>query len=100
MEPETRFYNDLSKSDQEKWAAELRLVPTSTQFAPISYAAYEHYPTTYLYCENDQALPLQVQQMMVGRNGSNFSTETCSSGHSPFLSQPETVLKVVEKLVA
>jgi hypothetical protein len=95
-DPETRFFNDLSDMEKKKWTAELAKVPTSTQFTETSYAAYEHYPVTYLYCSGDQALPLEIQQMMVARNGPHFKTETCDAGHSPYLSQPGTVLKTVE----
>ncbi|MCJ1319209.1 hypothetical protein MMC15_004544 [Xylographa vitiligo] len=98
MEPERRFYNDLPQQQQQRWVSELKPHPVVTQLTPISYAAYMHYPVTYLYCENDQALPLKVQKMMVARSGLHFETETCASGHSPFLSMPETVLKVVEKI--
>jgi hypothetical protein len=99
-EPDRRFYNDLSKEEQDRWVAELAPGPAIAQMTPITYAAYQHYPTTYLYCSGDQALPLEIQEMMVKGSGAPFATETCTSGHSPFLSQPETVLKVVEKIAA
>ncbi|MCJ1377259.1 hypothetical protein MMC17_000351 [Xylographa soralifera] len=100
MEPERRFYNDLPKQQQDHWVSELKPHPAIAQLTPISYAAYMYHPVTYLYCENDQALPLEVQKMMVVGSGPHFQTETCASGHSPFLSMPETVLKVVEKIAA
>ncbi|MCJ1394755.1 hypothetical protein MMC18_007635 [Xylographa bjoerkii] len=100
LESARRFYNDLPKPQQNRWVAELRPHPAIAQLTPISYAAYMHPPVTYLYCEKDEALPLEVQKMMVAGSGPRFETETCTSGHSPFLSMPETVLKVVEKIAA
>ena len=96
LDPALRFFNDLSKEEQDKWVSELRPVLTKTQFSPISNAGYKHYPVTYLYCDNDQALPPQVQKMMVETNGPHFKTESCYSSHSPFLSQPERVLQLVQ----
>lgn len=100
LEPERRFYNDLPKEEQDHWTSELKPSPTGPQFIPISHAAYLHYPVTYLFCERDEVLPLGIQQMMVQkvteRAGISIETETCTAGHSPFLSQPETVLNLVK----
>jgi len=59
-----------------------------------------HHPVYYLFCEKDEALPLELQKMMVANSGLDIKTETCSAGHSPFLSQPKTVLHLVEKIAA
>lgn len=64
---------------------------------PISNVGYEHVPATYLYCQEDQALPLAVQHMMVEKfGGEGFRTESCVSGHSPFLSVKEKVREVLD----
>lgn len=99
-EPARRFFHDLSKEEQDHWVSELAPVPTTTQVATIDYAAYQHYPSTYLYCTEDQALPLELQEMMVGRSGVEFDKEECTAGHSPFLSQPEKILTIVKKMTA
>ena len=96
-DPSYRFYNDLSPEDQEKYTSLLTTVPTATQFAKTSYAAYKYYPCTYLFCENDQALPLYVQQMMVEVNGGqSMKTQSCDAGHSPYLSRTDLVLRLLE----
>ena len=65
----------------------------------MSHEAFREAPVTYLLCEQDQAVPVVVQQMMVGRleeTGAKVETvETCTGSHSPFLSMPETVVEVV-----
>ena len=61
--------------------------------------AARYYPITYLYCENDQHLPLHRQQHMVMMHGSVFRTATFFSGHSLYLSQPEVVLKKAQEIV-
>lgn len=102
LEPERRFYNDLPEEEQAHWIAELQPCPAIAQMTPITHAAYLHHPTTYLYCENDGGLPLEVQKMMVSRicqeTGIVIDTKSCTAGHSPFLSQPDVVLQVVEEV--
>lgn len=103
LEPDRRFYNDLSKEEQEHWVAELKPCPAIAQLTPITQTAYTYHPTTYLFCEGDQALPVELQRMMVQqaeKKGAVINKETCSAGHSPFLSQPETVLNLAKKIVS
>lgn len=102
LEPARRFYNDLSKEEQDHWVSELKPCPAVAQTTPITQTAYLYHPVTYLFCENDQALPLAVQQSMVQKaeeKGVTIHKETCTAGHSPFLSQPEAVLNVAKKIV-
>jgi hypothetical protein len=102
LEPGNRFYNDLSPDEQKHWISELVRCPTSTQVTPLTYEAFLYHPVTYLFCENDQGLPIFLQQAMVKsieeQKGISIKRETCDSGHSPFLSQPETILKLVDAI--
>jgi pimeloyl-ACP methyl ester carboxylesterase len=104
LDPEHRFYNDLPPDEQKHWTSELLKCPAKTQTTPITHAAYLYHPVTYLFCENDQAIPLFIQQSMVKKieetTGIAIQKETCDAGHSPFLSQPETLLKLVDDIVA
>ena len=113
LSPAERFYNDLPGPEQQHWVSQLRLSPVNTQTTAITHAAYRYHPSTYLFCENDCALPVEVQRMMVqqvnaelmdqtgtlGELVSGVATESCTAGHSPFLSQPNTVLKLVERIL-
>ncbi|KAH8594378.1 alpha beta-hydrolase [Bisporella sp. PMI_857] len=99
-DPHRRFYSDLPKEEQEHWVSELAPGPAIAQQTPLTYTAYQHYPSTYLFCTGDEALPIEVQQMMVERSGAKFDTESCTAGHSPFLSQPEVVLEIIKKISA
>ena len=97
--PEHYFYNDLPSAERQRWIAELQRSPRESNYTPISYAAYLHHPVTYLFCENDRGLPLEVQKMMVEKvksQGVRVVEETCSAGHSPYLSMPDRVLEVVQ----
>lgn len=102
LDPADRFYHDLPPKDQEHWISQLDRCPTITQFTAITNLAYAHHPVTYLFCREDHALPFQVQQMMVENaeknTGITVAKEYCDASHSPFLSMPEKVLEVVDKM--
>lgn len=101
VDPALRFYNDLPPSAQQHWISELIKAPRIKEHTALSHAAYLYHPVTYLYCQNDQALPYPVQKRMVetiGRLGVHIEEETCSAGHSPFLSIPETLLLLLKGL--
>jgi hypothetical protein len=93
------FYNDLSDEEITHWKSEMAPVPLITQTTPITYAAYQHFPVTYLYCTKDQGIPLALQEMMVQNSGVAFKKEICDASHSPFLSMPQTVLDVVKRMI-
>ena len=99
-DPEFRFYHDLEKEAQQHWVSELRACPTASHFAPVTYEAYKYHPVTYLFCEQDQAVPLVIQKQMVAESGIEFRIESCTASHSPFLSQPTVVLRVVRDMIA
>jgi Alpha/beta hydrolase family len=100
-DPETHFYNDLAPEDAKHFSAQLTCQPTSAQFTEVSHEAFKEIPITYLLCENDQALPVEVQKMMCDRieaMGVKVDYESCSAGHSPFLSMPDQLAEIVEKV--
>lgn len=98
LDPQHRFYNDLSPSEQEHWTSLLKPHPAVAQTTALTNEAYQYVPTSYLLCENDQGLPISVQEGFVKNAGVEIQTERCTSGHSPFLSMPEKVVEVVEGL--
>ena len=101
QDPEGHFYNGLDPEDAKKFAAMLTAHPTSAQWAEVSHEAFREIPVTYLVCENDAGLPAEVQRMMCGHIealGVKVDYETCSAGHSPFLSMPEKLAEIVDKV--
>ena len=65
---------------------------------PLTYVAYEHIPVTYLYCEKDETIPVELHKLMVETCPVQVETETCTAGHSPFLSQIEVVVGCIERI--
>ena len=67
----------------------------------MSHESFREVPVMYLLCEQDQALPVEVQRMMVRRieeaGVENVVLESCGGSHSPFLSMPETATEVVAR---
>jgi hypothetical protein len=96
LDPKTRFYNDLSPSEQEHWTSILKPHPAVAQTTALTNEAYQYVSASYILCENDQALPIFVQEELVKNAGVEIETERIGSGHSPFLSMPERVVEIVE----
>jgi len=73
--------------------------PNVAQFTTVNHEAFREVPITYLLRENDQALPVEVQKVMIGRieeAGVKVGTvESREGSHSPFLRMPEKVVEVV-----
>lgn len=88
-------YNDLSPQNQEKWSS--RIVHTSRAVFEdrVSQEPWHDLPCMYLFCENDKAIPLAVQESMASLLG-EYSHFRCSSSHSPFLRMPDKVAEACE----
>lgn len=100
-DPAPLFYHDLPEVEQKHWVSHLKPHPSVSQHSPLTYTAYKHHPVSYLYCTDDQAIPYELQKEMVRDSGIGVVDEhTCSASHSPFLSQPEAVLQVVQKITS
>ncbi|MEV7690325.1 alpha/beta fold hydrolase [Streptomyces bungoensis] len=93
--PVPLFYADAPAADAQ--AAAARLVPQSTKsFSDTLTAAGWHtVPSTYVVCEQDQALPPGDQERLAVRSG---SVHRIASGHSPFLSMPEEFAGLLAKI--
>ncbi|OAA70656.1 hypothetical protein ISF_02630 [Cordyceps fumosorosea ARSEF 2679] len=100
--PIEHLYNDLEPAEAAR-AESLRVAAhgTAAQATPIDAgrkAAWRAIPTTYIFCEEDQALPLAVQEVMVRRverDGVAVRRFSLKASHSPFLSMPDKVADIV-----
>ena len=103
-DPGAVFYADLPPEQQVHWGAQLRLQNSTALTQPdVSYEGWRDVPCSYLMCEHDQAILLGGQQRMVAlvrSKGADMYVETCSASHSPFLSQPEVVVKLIQRAAA
>lgn len=97
MRTEEIFYNDVSTEMIEEAKKHLKPQSSTCFCSTASYAAWKYIPSTYLVCENDHAMPLQAQEMMIGQPGASFTVERCSASHSPFLSMPDFTVDVIRR---
>ncbi|KAF2654653.1 alpha/beta-hydrolase [Lophiostoma macrostomum CBS 122681] len=91
------LYNDLPEEEAALWAS--RMVPQSyaVQTTTITNAAYEFVPSTYVICDNDKAVPPQVQEIFSRAAGSHV--ERIDSGHSPMLSRKDKLVDIIVSVI-
>ncbi|KAL8933893.1 MAG: hypothetical protein Q9216_006168 [Gyalolechia sp. 2 TL-2023] len=92
----TRFYNDLPVDAALHWAARLKKHSRFAFTSPLTYAAYRDFPTSYLMCTDDQAIPYPIQKRFVAMARVQDVTVVTSS-HSPMISQPKVVETFIRK---
>ncbi|KAF2640858.1 alpha/beta-hydrolase [Massarina eburnea CBS 473.64] len=95
------LYSDLPIPDQEKWFAKVQTHAFHAQQGNATAECWLDIPTSYLLCEDDQAIPCSAQEAMtemVRQRGGDIEVERIKSGHSPFLSQPENTVAWVRKV--
>ncbi|GLA28547.1 hypothetical protein AnigIFM63326_006126 [Aspergillus niger] len=97
--PRPTFYNDMSPREAESAVQTLRPHSYQTFHSKLSYEAWRHVPSTYLYCLKDEAIPLPVQRMMVEEiaKGVNIHTHVVNASHSPFYTAPAEVADAIGK---
>ncbi|HEX8868762.1 MAG TPA: alpha/beta hydrolase [Lentzea sp.] len=86
--PETVFFNDVPEPPTD----ELRPQSYKAFTDQLTNAAWRYTDSTYVICENDNAIPPQAQEAMAQRA---TATERLDAGHSPFLSCPQDLAAII-----
>jgi pimeloyl-ACP methyl ester carboxylesterase len=96
------FYADVSESEFAHAASQLHCdEPSAGALAPseITPGRFGAVPRHYIRCTQDRAIPLTGQDHMIatvdGAVGGKTITHTLESSHSPFLSQPAALSKIL-----
>jgi pimeloyl-ACP methyl ester carboxylesterase len=96
------FYGDVSDDDFAQAASQLHCDESNLgALAPsqVTPARFGVVPRHYIRCTQDRAIPLAAQDHMIaavdGAIGGQTTTHTLESSHSPFLSQPAALLKIL-----
>jgi len=102
--PKKLFYHDVSDAEAERAISLLQRQSEALMLIPQTYAPWKHVPTTYIICEEDQALPAVLQEEIVKQPGGQWRIERMKGvSHSPFLSRArdtaDLVLKALERAV-
>ncbi|KAL2850399.1 alpha/beta-hydrolase [Aspergillus pseudodeflectus] len=96
--PRETFYNDMGGLDAERAVDALKPHSYQTFHSKLTFAAWRHVPSTYLYCLRDEAIPLSVQKMMVEEvaKGIEIHTHVVDASHSPFFTEPGHVADAIK----
>ena len=82
------FLHDCEPGVQAQAAAHLARQSLAVTAQPVSAAAWQQVPSTYLVCTQDRGTPARLQREFARRAGSVVELD---AGHHPFLSQPAAV---------
>ncbi|KAL6720923.1 hypothetical protein ACLMJK_000022 [Lecanora helva] len=92
--PRDTLFSDLSDEDAATWTGRLKHHPAHNYNSPTTQEPWRHVPCVYLKCAKDATIPVELQTQLAGKIP-NSDVLTCSSGHSPFISQPSDVVKAI-----
>ncbi|KAI1123264.1 Alpha/beta hydrolase fold-1 [Nemania abortiva] len=92
------FYSDVPKEDADRYFELLERQSQDAYEFPVDCVPSNcGIPHTFLVCENDQAMLLPFQEMLIAKIPT-FKVERCSAGHSPFITQPHRVIEVLAQM--
>ncbi|KAF2421125.1 alpha/beta-hydrolase [Tothia fuscella] len=92
-----RFYHDVDPAIADENSAKLQHHAFKTFRSEQTYAAWKHIPSTYVVCEEDRAVPAEVQEHMASQEGGLWTVKSLKSSHSPFLSMPKDLAEIIRK---
>lgn len=85
----------MSPEEQQKAIAKLQPQPQKSFNEPAVHEPWHEMPSMFLFCDQDQALPLAVQENLA-KNLVDPVTYHVDGSHSAFLSVPEQVIDGLE----
>lgn len=93
------FYTDMSDADAKIWCQKLEVHALTKPPLPVESPCWDlDVPIMYIICTRDHATPLELQNMMIDRvKRDHWIIEHCESDHSPYLSQPDTIVDLIKK---
>ncbi|MFD4644405.1 alpha/beta fold hydrolase [Lentzea sp. NPDC058436] len=89
LNPETVFFNDVDEPPTGM------LRPQSRRAFTEQVTSTRRTPSTYVISEKDNAIPPPAQEAMAARA---TATERLDAGHSPFLSCPQDLAAIIERV--
>jgi pimeloyl-ACP methyl ester carboxylesterase len=96
------FFSDLPLAKGIEFSREMKAHSTASFSGTLTQPAYCLVPVSYLMCEDDEAVPAQVQKAAVVRieeaSGRQVKVYSCKAGHFPVVSQPAEVVRVIRQV--
>ncbi|KAH7092469.1 Alpha/beta hydrolase family-domain-containing protein [Paraphoma chrysanthemicola] len=98
--PRKAFYHDLTADEAEEAIAQLTPQSSKALFegGEYAYSGWKDVPLWYIGATEDGSFPVVAQRINVGMArsmGANVEHRELRTSHSPFLSQPEEVVKIL-----
>ncbi|KAH9204328.1 Alpha/beta hydrolase fold-1 [Leptodontidium sp. 2 PMI_412] len=90
------FKGDYVTPNTPEEIAQLSHTSATVFSGKSTHEPWHHMPCTYIYCEEDKAIPLIVQQGITGSIGSSITTFSIKASHSPFLSVPDKLVEGIK----
>ncbi|CEI66994.1 hypothetical protein FVEN_g9774 [Fusarium venenatum] len=94
--PENVFYHDVDAETQSKAIAALKHQSRRVYVDTVEYEPWHDVPCFFIFCDEDRAIPLAIQQNLASMLGPNTGTFHIAASHSPFLSLPKETIEGLE----
>ncbi len=103
------FYNDLPKDEQDYYLSKLVACPIKQAFDPVTYNPYGPplpdggqldggLKATYIVCEKDEGIPMEVQEGMARLLGPGREMVYVDAGHSAMISRTGECVEIVKRV--
>ena len=98
-------FSDLPIEEGRKWAGRMVDHSTAAFQEPLAYGGYNDVDEAhYVVCTEDRTIPPEAQHGMIAgikasRSGGDVSVHEFHSGHTPIVSQPENLAKLLADIV-
>lgn len=92
---EAKFYHDCPAGTLDYARARLSVQPVAPMEIPVELAHTPSLPRGYIICNNDRAIPPDMQREMAARLSSDYIFEI-DSAHSPFFTCPDELAKILD----
>ncbi|KAF5696148.1 signal peptide protein [Fusarium mundagurra] len=95
--PDNIFYHDVEADAQAKAIAALKHQSRRVYVDKVEYEPWHDIPCFFLFCDEDRAVPLGIQQNLASMLGPDSGSFHVKSSHSPFLSMPTELIEGLEQ---
>lgn len=95
--PENIFYNMCTPEVAKKATAALRTQSLVAFNQPLTEVAWKQFPSSYIICDQDNAIPVFAQEAMSGRATDVVRIE---SDHSPFLCCTKELAQIINAIMS
>ncbi|KAG0650850.1 hypothetical protein D0Z07_2325 [Hyphodiscus hymeniophilus] len=89
-------FSDLPLAEGEAWVRRFSKHSAISFAGELTYAGYKDIPVSYLLCEEDICIPIDIQKsgikMIENVSGRKVEVTSINTGHCPMASKPEEVI--------